>query len=156
MLDKRGFRLNVGIVLSNTEKKLFLGCRPGKCEAWQFPQGGIKRNETPKQAMYRELYEEIGLTLNQVTILAQTKNWLHYYIPDHLRRQNQKPFCIGQKQKWFLLRLTSDDSAINCDRTQLPEFSSWKWVDYWEPFYQIVDFKKEVYQNVLTEFETYL
>lgn len=152
MVDKHGFRLNVGIILSNPSGHVFWGRRVGQHDAWQFPQGGIHHNETPQQAMYRELYEEIGLEPPHVKLLAESKNWLSYHLPKHLLRPQQKPFCIGQKQKWFLLRLVGDETAICFDRTQKPEFSSWCWVDYWHPVEQVIPFKKQVYKNALEEF----
>jgi len=156
MLDEQGLRPNVGIILSNTSGKLFWGRRMGKQDAWQFPQGGVNENETPEQAMYRELYEEIGLEQKDVAILGETQRWLHYYLPKYLRRLDQKPLCIGQKQKWFLLRLLADDHAICFNRTETPEFSGWQWVDYWHPPQQVIAFKREVYKSALKELEPLL
>lgn len=156
MVDSNGFRLNVGIILANDSGELFWGRRPGKKDAWQFPQGGIQHNETPEKAMYRELYEEVGLKRDDVKILAQTQQWFCYYLPEHLRRPEQKPFCVGQKQKWFLLRLLSDEKAIHFDHTHKPEFTAWRWIDYWAPLKQVVSFKQEVYKNVLEELRPFL
>jgi putative (di)nucleoside polyphosphate hydrolase len=156
MVDKNGFRLNVGIVLSNPQKQLFWGRRSGKKDAWQFPQGGIQRSETPEQAMYRELYEETGLSQTDVQLLGQTQHWFCYYLPKYLRRPHEKPLCIGQKQKWFLLQLLADEQRICFDHTDTPEFTDWRWVDYWYPLEQVIQFKKEVYKNALKELEPFL
>lgn len=156
MIDTHGFRLNVGIILANTAGKLFWGQRVGKKNAWQFPQGGIQDNETPEKAMYRELYEEIGLTQNDVKLLAETQKWCHYYLPKHFQRPYQKPLCIGQKQKWFLLRLLSDEQAIDFNHTDKPEFSAWCWIDYWTPLKKVVSFKQAVYKNALEELQPFL
>jgi putative (di)nucleoside polyphosphate hydrolase len=156
MIDTNGFRLNVGIILANPSGQLFWGKRAGKRDAWQFPQGGMQHNETPEKAMYRELYEEIGLAKNDVQILAQTQQWFHYYLPEHLLRHHQKPLCIGQKQKWFLLRLLSDEQTIDFNHTAKPEFTAWCWIDYWTPPKQVIAFKQEVYKNALEELQPFL
>lgn len=156
MLDENGFRSNVGIILSNAAGALFWGRRLGAVESWQFPQGGIHDNETPQQAMYRELYEEIGLMPHHVELLAESRQWLSYQLPERYRRPQQLPLCIGQKQKWFLLRLVSDENAICFSRTKKPEFSGWRWVDYWHPLQQVIEFKKMVYQQALEEFASLL
>jgi len=156
MVDENGFRLNVGIILANPSGQLFWGRRAGKKDAWQFPQGGIQTHETPEKAMYRELYEEIGLVQSDVAILAQTQQWFCYYLPEYLQRPHQKPLCIGQKQKWFLLRLVTDEKTINFHRTSKPEFTDWRWIDYWGPLKQVIQFKQEVYKNALEELEPFL
>ncbi len=152
MIDQKGYRLNVGIILSNQEGKLLWAKRVGQ-DAWQFPQGGIKPAETPKQALFRELREEIGLTAQQVKIIGYTKRWLSYRLPNHLIRYYQKPVCIGQKQVWYLLRILSSDNAINLEEGDVPEFDHWQWVDYWKPLEQVVYFKRRVYEMALQEFE---
>jgi putative (di)nucleoside polyphosphate hydrolase len=156
MIDEQGFRLNVGIILANADKRLFWGRRVGSIEAWQFPQGGIKAQEPPEQAMYRELYEELGLEAKQVKLLGQTSQWLSYYLPENLRRPHHLPFCVGQKQKWFLLQLEADDGSICFNKTAYPEFTTWCWVNYWIPLEQVVSFKKEVYKKALAELESLL
>ena len=153
MLDHNGFRLNVGIVLVNHEGKLFWGKR-AKAGGWQFPQGGVNPYETLEEAMYRELTEEIGLTKDDVKILALTKRWLYYKLPTHLRKQNRKPYCIGQKQRWFLLQFTSNDSKLNLKVSSTPEFCHWKWIGYWEPLRYVIYFKRDVYFRVLKELES--
>lgn len=151
MIDQDGFRQGVGIILVNAKRQVFLAKRIGK-EAWQFPQGGIKEKETPEEAMYRELKEEIGLHADDVRILSSTRRWLRYRLPKRLVRHYSKPLCIGQKQKWFLLQLKSHESNINLMATESPEFDSWAWVSYWYPLTQVVAFKRRVYGLAMKEF----
>ncbi|MDD7804117.1 MAG: RNA pyrophosphohydrolase [Endozoicomonas sp. (ex Botrylloides leachii)] len=150
MIDSDGFRPNVGIILANHIGQV-LWARRIRQDAWQFPQGGINDDETPEQAMYRELYEEIGLAPESIEILACTRGWLRYRLPRRLIRREQQPLCIGQKQKWFLLNLLSCDDAIRVDHTPSPEFDHWRWVSYWYPLGQVVSFKREVYRRALRE-----
>ena len=152
MLDSNGFRPNVGIILCNGEGKLFWAKRIGQ-DAWQFPQGGIKRTETPEQALFRELNEEVGLGRDDVEILHETSDWLRYRLPQNFIRQHNGPVCIGQKQKWFLLALQSDDNSVHLNRTCEPEFDDWCWVNYWHPVNQVINFKRDVYRKALTELE---
>lgn len=150
MIDENGFRLNVGIILTNKEKQLFWGRRVGQ-EAWQFPQGGLHEQETLEQTLYRELYEEVGITSDNVEILAESQQWLSYLLPKRLVRIGQ-PTCIGQKQKWYLLKLIGADHCIQLDRSIKPEFDDWRWVSYWYPLQQVIAFKREVYRQALLEF----
>jgi putative (di)nucleoside polyphosphate hydrolase len=145
----------VGIVLSNSDGKVFWARRCGQ-DAWQFPQGGIQQNETPVEAMYRELYEETGLESEHVKVVGQTSDWLRYLIPDHLLRHRSTPLCIGQKQIWFSLKLMGDESDFNLSCSDNPEFDQWCWVDYWMPVDEIISFKREVYEQALKELEKYL
>jgi len=151
VIDKDGFRHGVGIILVNAKRQLFLAKRIGK-PAWQFPQGGMKETETPEEAMFRELREEIGLQADDVKVLACTKRWLRYRLPKRLVRHHSQPLCIGQKQKWFLLRMVSDESHVNLQATDDPEFDSWAWVSYWHPLTQVVSFKRRVYNMAMKEF----
>lgn len=151
MIDERGFRFNVGIILANDKNQVFWGRRVGSHDAWQFPQGGIDSNENLEAAMYRELGEELGLEPEHVRILGITKNWLTYFLPHYLRRQANRQTCVGQRQKWFLLRLIAPDSAIRLDHTNKPEFLYWRWEDYWYPIEHVVAFKKLVYKRALHE-----
>ncbi|WP_425475593.1 RNA pyrophosphohydrolase [Candidiatus Paracoxiella cheracis] len=153
VIDEQGYRLNVGIVVVNQHGELLWGRRVGNPNAWQFPQGGISSDETPREAMYRELTEELGLNPEDVEYLGETKKWLSYRLPKQFRRYNSKPLCVGQKQKWFLLRLLVSDSHINLDKSGTPEFDHWRWVDYWYPLNHVIDFKQTVYQKMLKEFE---
>ncbi|MEM7034976.1 MAG: RNA pyrophosphohydrolase [Chloroflexota bacterium] len=155
MIDSEGFRLNVGIILSNQKGQLFWAKRIGQ-NAWQFPQGGMKHNESPEDALFRELNEEVGLTQNDVDIVGQTQKWLRYRLPQHLIRYHRRPLCIGQKQRWFMLRLTSDESHVKLDLTRHPEFDGWRWVDYWYPLEEVVFFKRKVYARALQELQSCL
>jgi len=152
MIDKNGYRLNVGIIIANKNGQLFWGKRT-KSQGWQFPQGGVSPYETLEETMFRELHEEVGLTKQDVKILAVTKHWINYKLPVHMQRKVQTPVCIGQKQKWFLLLLTSPDDKFCFTISKKPEFTRWNWVDYWYPLKQVVYFKRDVYRSVLKEFE---
>lgn len=151
MIDSEGYRQNVGIIICNPAGQLLWAKRCGQ-HAWQFPQGGINVGESIEQAMYRELYEEIGLDPKAVRLLSSTRHWLHYQIPKRLIRWHSKPLCIGQKQKWFLLCLPGDEQCVNIRATNTPEFDDWRWVSYWYPVRQAVFFKRNVYRQVLQEF----
>lgn len=155
MIDENGYRANVGIILVNEQKKLFWGRRIGQ-EAWQFPQGGIQRDETPEQAMYRELREEIGLKEQDVELIGVTEDWLIYHLPKRLIRHHAKPVCIGQKQKWFLLKLVSCAENINLTASESPEFDEWCWVNYWYPLKEVISFKRKVYRDALQEFTQFV
>lgn len=150
MIDADGFRPNVGIILANSDGQVLWAKRIGQ-EAWQFPQGGIRAEETPVAAMYRELKEEVGLDPDDVQILACTRDWLKYRLPKRMVRHQNLPICVGQKQKWFLLKMNCAESAINLTQSQTPEFDGWDWVSYWYPLAQVISFKKEVYRQALKE-----
>ena len=111
MLDREGFRPNVGIILLNQRNQVFWGKRI-RSHSWQFPQGGIDRGETPEQAMYRELHEEIGLKPEHVTIVARTRDWLRYEVPDRFIRRDARGHYKGQKQIWYLLRLVAHHFGV--------------------------------------------
>lgn len=151
MIDIDGFRPNVGIILTNDQGQLLWARRVGGQDAWQFPQGGINAHETPEQALYRELHEEIGLYPHDVEILGCTRGWLRYRLPNRLVRHNSQPLCVGQKQKWFLLRLTSDEKRICLSNGGRAEFDAWRWVSYWYPLGKVVAFKRDVYRRALKE-----
>jgi len=158
MVDADGFRPNVGIVLANGQGtgQVLWARRVGGHDAWQFPQGGINEGESPEQALYRELHEEVGLTEHEVKVVARTKGWLRYRLPRRLRRYNSTPGFVGQKQKWFLLEMLADDSAVSMDRGPKPEFDHWDWVTFWYPLTQVVDFKRDVYRRALAELAPHL
>ena len=150
VIDPEGFRANVAIVLMNQQGKLFWG-QSYRQDAYQFPQGGVNQGESVLAAMYRELHEEIGLLPYQVELIATTPNWIRYNLPKHLMRTSV-PQCIGQKQKWFLLRILVDETAINCYATDKPEFGGWYWADYSLPATQVISFKRRAYRRALRYF----
>lgn len=155
MIDREGYRPNVGIILCNARNQVFWAKRI-KQHAWQFPQGGIQAGETPEAAMYRELNEEIGLGPQHVRILGRTRNWLRYEVPDSWVRRDCRGIYRGQKQIWFLLRLTGRDCDVSLRATDHPEFDAWRWNEYWIELDSVVEFKREVYRRALEELERFL
>jgi putative (di)nucleoside polyphosphate hydrolase len=155
MLDREGFRPNVGIILLNARNQVFWGKRL-RTHSWQFPQGGIKYGESPEQAMFRELHEEVGLRPEHVRILARTRDWLRYEVPDHFIRKDARGHYRGQKQIWFLLRLMGRDSDLDLRATDHPEFDAWRWNEYWVPLELVIEFKRDVYQMALSELARFL
>jgi putative (di)nucleoside polyphosphate hydrolase len=155
VIDREGYRLSVGIVLCNSQRQVLWARRSGM-RSWQFPQGGIKRDEEPEHAMFRELYEEVGLSSDDVECIARTDSWLRYQLPERYVRRNSLPLCIGQKQIWYILNLRSPESLIKLDCSGKPEFDHWRWVDYWFPINDVVYFKREVYRQALTELGSHL
>lgn len=153
MIDKHGFRANVGIIIANQSRELLWARRTSSNDAWQFPQGGINPGETPLVAAYRELFEEVGLRRQDVKLLGQTRSWLRYHLPSQYWRldANAQPLCIGQKQIWFLFRLIQSDDHVQLNRMRSPEFDRWRWVSYWYPLHHVVAFKKDVYRRALRE-----
>jgi putative (di)nucleoside polyphosphate hydrolase len=149
-IDNQGFRANVGIVLMRDGGELFLGGRRDG-RGWQFPQGGVQRNEQPEEALYRELHEEIGLAPADVELVAGTGGWLRYRLPRQYVRRRGNPICIGQKQRWYLLRMLADESRLNFEAGPEPEFDSGRWVDYWSPVREVIYFKRAVYARALQE-----
>lgn len=152
MENEKGYRPNVGIIIINPEKKVLLARRLGFKDAWQFPQGGVHQEETALEAMHRELYEELGLKPEEVEVLAESRHWFKYKLPERFIRYHDLPLVIGQKQKWFLLRLLVDEKKIALDCAEKPEFEEWKWVDYWYPVDKVIAFKRRVYRKILEEF----
>jgi len=143
-IDRDGFRANVGIVLTRGGGEVFLGGRVGG-RGWQFPQGGVNRGEQVEEALFRELKEEIGLDPGDVEVLGATEGWLRYRLP----RQYVRDRCIGQKQRWFLLKLIAPESKLRFDSTDQPEFDRWRWAEYWTPVREVVYFKRRVYARAL-------
>jgi putative (di)nucleoside polyphosphate hydrolase len=150
-IDEDGFRANVGIILTNESGHVFWAGRAGR-PGWQFPQGGILPGESPRTAMFRELEEEIGLTHDDVCVLGATRGWLRYRLPRRYIRHNSRPVCVGQKQRWYLLRLVSNDERVRFDFCDHPEFDRWCWVDWWHPVEEVIYFKRRVYLRALREF----
>ena len=148
MIDPDGYRPNVGIVLMRADGQLFWARRVNR-DGWQFPQGGMNTDETPLEAMYRELREETGLYPQHVDVLGATPGWLRYRLPNRCVRRGARPTCIGQKQVWFLLQMRGEESDLRLDLTDKPEFDSWRWVDFWYPVENVVTFKREVYVRAL-------
>lgn len=144
------YRPCVGIMLINGNGNIFTGERIDTPGAWQMPQGGIDAGEHAEEAAYRELEEEIGVAADHVSIIKQTSNWLYYDLPPHLMGKAWGGKYCGQQQLWFKMLLQSDDTAINIE-TEHPEFRHWQWSQPAEVITQIVDFKKELYRQVLKE-----
>jgi putative (di)nucleoside polyphosphate hydrolase len=139
------------MMIINDKGQIFLGQRlDSKYEAWQMPQGGIDTAETPSSAVKREMLEELGCDSGD--IIAETKRWYSYNIPEFLVPKLWDGKYKGQKQKWFLLRFTGKDSDINID-TETPEFKEWRWAEIAELPELIVPFKKVLYDAVLKEFQ---
>lgn len=155
VIDRAGYRLYVGIILVNDSDRVFWGRRSGH-DAWQFPQGGLAPGETAMQAMYRELHEEVGLDKGDVEILGSTRRWLKYRLPKQYLRHGSEPLVIGQKQKWYLLKLVTSEQKVRLDLSDSPEFDSWRWVDFHEPEQQVIFFKRQVYIQALKELEPLL
>ena len=149
-IDSEGFRANVGIILANADSQLLLAGRIGS-KGWQFPQGGMLKGETAEEAMYRELNEEVGLRSADVAILGSTSGWLRYRLPEKFVRHGSKPLCIGQKQRWFILRLQGDEEQLQLDNSDTPEFDRWRWVEFWRPVHEVIYFKRRVYARALHE-----
>jgi putative (di)nucleoside polyphosphate hydrolase len=152
MIDPDGYRPNVGIVILNDSRQVFWAQRVNN-DGWQFPQGGMRTDETPLEAMYRELHEETGLLPQHVKLLGSTPGWLRYRLPKRFQRQGTRPLCIGQKQVWFLLRFLADESAFSLTYTETPEFCDYRWVDFWYPAENVITFKRRVYRKALTLLE---
>ncbi|GAA6143417.1 RNA pyrophosphohydrolase [Hydrogenophaga sp. 5NK40-0174] len=155
MLDREGFRPNVGIILLNQKNQVFWGKRI-RSNSWQFPQGGIDRGESPEQAMYRELHEEVGLKPEHVHIVGRTRDWLRYEVPERFIRRDARGHYKGQKQIWYLLRLVAQDWNLNLRATNHPEFDAWRWHEYWVPLDVVIEFKRGVYEMALTELSRFL
>jgi putative (di)nucleoside polyphosphate hydrolase len=155
MIDRDGYRPNVGIIICNCKSEVFWGKRV-KQHAWQFPQGGIKPGETPECAMYRELREEVGLCPQHVKILGRTRDWLRYEVPEQWIRRDWRGNYKGQKQIWYLLRLVGRDCDVHLRASEKPEFDAWRWNDYWVPLESVIEFKRDVYQQALNELAKYL
>lgn len=148
-------RLCVGIVLVNEEGNVFVGKRHFKDKTqedvhWQMPQGGIDPGETPCDAMLRELYEETGINEDNIEVIAESKNWYTYEIPT----EYQKRHFVAQQQKWFLVKFSGSEQVINLKHKH-QEFSEWKWTNPKQISKLVIPFKKEVYKQVMKDFEWY-
>ena len=154
MIDPDGYRPNVGIVLIRDDGLVFWARRVNR-DGWQFPQGGMRTDETPLEAMYRELEEETGLQPEHVQVLGATPGWLRYRLPNRFVRRNVRPTCVGQKQVWFLLRFTGEETHFRLDANEKPEFDIFRWVDFWYPVEHVVIFKRGVYARALRHLAPY-
>lgn len=155
MLDKDGFRPNVAIVIANHKNQVFWGKRIRE-HSWQFPQGGINPGESPEEAMFRELREEVGLRPEHVKILGRTRDWLRYEVPSSWIKREWRGNYRGQKQIWYLLRLVGRDSDLDLRADAKPEFDAWRWNHYWVDLDGVIEFKRDVYRRALNELERYL
>ena len=156
-VDRWGYRINVGIVLANPQGQVFWAKRQGFENAWQFPQGGVLVGEKHQDAVYRELYEEVGLLPEDVINLGCTRRWISYRLPTTGRTKNSRDAIIGQRQKWYGFILNTADERINLNAVlppgsdAKPEFDAWDWVSYWYPLTTVVFFKRQAYRMALTD-----
>ena len=147
-------RTGVGIAVLNSKNKVFVAKRKDSpFDKWQMPQGGIDLNETPLVAMKRELEEETSI--KNFKVLEEFNQWLEYELPENLIGKIWNGKYRGQKQKWFIVRFTGEESEINI-HTKNPEFIEWKWVDMNSLTDLIVNFKKHIYKDVLVELKKYI
>ncbi|WP_128516136.1 RNA pyrophosphohydrolase [Tabrizicola thermarum] len=153
------YRPCVGVVMIDARGLVFAGQRidspPGAAPAWQMPQGGIDDGEKPREAAYRELWEETGVTRDKVEFVAKTHGWVTYDLPPELLGKVWGGKYRGQRQKWFLFRFKGQDSDIRIS-TEHPEFSAWRWITADELVDSIVPFKRAVYEEVIRSFRAYL
>lgn len=156
MTDPKKYRPCAGIMLLNSEGRVFVGQRLDSLgDAWQMPQGGIDEGENPRDAALRELWEETGIEPHLVEIVAQSANEHFYDLPDHLQGKMWGGKYVGQRQLWFLLRFTGGDADVNIE-TEHQEFRAWQWAHPDSLVELIVPFKRELYANVLSEFAAHL
>ena len=153
---EKGWRISVGIVLLNEEKKIFMGERIDNQGAWQMPQGGVNINSSENlfDAAKRELYEETGVT--NVELLCESKNWYYYKLPAYLSSKLWGGRFIGQKQRWFVFNFLGIEKEININSFKKPEFKNWKWVSPEMVSKEIISFKKDIYNKVLYEFKGHI
>ena len=150
------YRSGVGVVLINQNKKIFVGKRiDNQSDSWQMPQGGIDAGEDEDVAMFRELQEETGISSQFVKIIKKSDNYFYYDLPYKLQKKFWGGKYLGQRQRWYLLEFLGDDLNINIT-TQEPEFSEWKWVEKVDLINLIVNFKRELYQQIISEFNDFL
>lgn len=150
------YRSGIGIMLINPEKKIFVGKRiDNNSDAWQMPQGGIDAGEDEDTAMFRELGEETGIAGSKIEILSRSRGYFYYNLPYKLQKKFWGGKYLGQKQRWYLARFNADESAINI-KTEIPEFSDWKWIGSEEILDAIVRFKRGLYEEVIEEFKEFL
>ena len=145
------YRPCVGIMLFHSDRqRVFVARRiDTRAEAWQMPQGGIDKGESPEDALFREMYEEIGT--DKAVVLAESKDWLSYDLPEELVPRLWNGKYRGQTQKWFALEFTGEDADINIE-TEHPEFLEWRWEKLENIPQMIVPFKRALYQQLVEEF----
>jgi putative (di)nucleoside polyphosphate hydrolase len=154
ILRVEGYRPGVGVMLLDGANRVFIGRRIDIAgDNWQMPQGGIDKGETPRQAAMRELHEEVGT--DKAEIIAESARWLSYEVPLDITRRLWRGRYRGQRQKWFAMRFLGSDADIDL-HTHHPEFDAWKWVPAAELPRLIVPFKRQLYLDVLAEFEEIL
>lgn len=150
------YRPCVGVTLINPAGLVFAGQRlDSAVPAWQMPQGGIDRGESPEAAALRELEEEIGVAPARVEVLDATPDWLRYDLPPELMGKVWGGRFRGQEQRWYLMRFLGEDGEIRLE-TEHPEFSSWRWIDAGALLAGIVPFKRAIYEQVLARFRPWL
>lgn len=150
---KLPYRPCVGIMLCNAQGGVFAGQRLDSAQdAWQMPQGGVDKGEDPRDAALRELEEETGIPASAVNVVAETADWIPYDLPHYLVPRLWRGRYRGQKQRWFLMQFTGDDSMVNI-QTEIPEFSRWCWLKPEELLDKIVPFKRNTYEQVIREFK---
>ena len=145
------YRPCAGVVLTNPHGLIFAGQRLDRPGAWQMPQGGIDRGETPRQAALRELGEETGIPAAMVEVIAETPGWVYYDLPPELVGRIWKGRYGGQRQKWVLMRFLGRDADIRIE-TDHPEFDRWRWMGADDLLDSIVPFKRQVYAEVIAAF----
>jgi len=145
------YRSGVGAIIINQENKVFIGKRIRTLgeKAWQMPQGGIDGEETPEEALKRELFEETGITT--YSILAKTSDWIYYDLPGNLPRDIWGGKYKGQKQIWYLIKFDGKNNEININAHNPPEFSEWRWEEPDNLLDLIIEFKRDMYKKVLEE-----
>ncbi len=142
-------RLGVGVVLLNSNNKVFVGKRiDNPINFWQMPQGGVNDNENLLYAANRELKEETGV--KSTKLIKEIDNWLTYELPNNLLGKIWKGKYRGQKQKWFIMRFVGDEEEININ-TKNSEFKEWKWIDINQLLNVVVRFKHDVYKTIVKE-----
>lgn len=153
-LDKLPYRKCVGACILNEENKVFVGQRADSgMEAWQMPQGGVENNESTIDAGYREVYEETGI--KNLTLIKESDNWYYYDLPTELIPTLWGGKYRGQKQKWLLFRFVGTSNEINL-YTKHQEFIKWRWIDFYQLPDLAIHFKRDVYQSVIKEFQSFL
>jgi putative (di)nucleoside polyphosphate hydrolase len=156
-IENLPYRPCVGVLLLNSAGKVFVGRRIDTAKEadniWQMPQGGIDKGESPQKAVLRELHEEIGT--DKAEIVAESRQWLYYDLPDHLVGKVWKGRYRGQKQRWFALRFLGEDSDIDL-ATEHPEFDAWQWVELEDVPGLVIPFKRDTYRAVVSEFRELL